>query len=42
VIGLRAGRAVLDTPVAALDRDDTMALYAKVGAAQMPARAAVA
>ncbi|MGY4647055.1 phosphonate ABC transporter ATP-binding protein [Mycobacterium sp. URHB0021] len=42
VIGLRAGRAVLDTPVAALDRDDTMALYAKVGAAQMSARAAVA
>jgi phosphonate transport system ATP-binding protein len=36
VIGLRAGRAVLDTPVAGLEPSDTRALYAKVGAAPMP------
>ncbi|OBF38098.1 phosphonate ABC transporter ATP-binding protein [Mycobacterium sp. ACS1612] len=41
VIGMRGGRAVLDTPVATLDREDAMALYAKVGAAPMPAEAAV-
>jgi phosphonate transport system ATP-binding protein len=41
VIGMRAGRAVLDTPVAALDAGDTMALYAKVGAAPMPLTTAV-
>jgi phosphonate transport system ATP-binding protein len=32
VIGLRAGRVVLDTPVAGLDHDEAMALYAKVDA----------
>ena len=40
VIGLRAGKAVLDTPVAGLDPQDAMSLYAKVGAA--PLAAAVA
>jgi phosphonate transport system ATP-binding protein len=40
VIGLRAGKAVMDTPVAGLDPQDAMSLYAKVGAA--PLAAAVA
>jgi phosphonate transport system ATP-binding protein len=41
VIGLRAGKAVLDTPVAGLDPQDAMSLYAKVGATPMPVTAAV-
>jgi phosphonate transport system ATP-binding protein len=35
VVGLRAGKAVLDTPVAGLDPQDAMSLYAKVGAAPL-------
>jgi phosphonate transport system ATP-binding protein len=30
IIGLRAGRVVLDSPVAALDHDNAMSLYTKV------------
>ncbi|KAA9160264.1 phosphonate ABC transporter ATP-binding protein [Amycolatopsis acidicola] len=41
VIGLRAGRPVLDTPVAALDRERAMSLYAEVGGAAMALPAAV-
>lgn len=33
VIGLRAGRVVLDTPVAGLGHDDAMSLYSRVDAA---------
>jgi phosphonate transport system ATP-binding protein len=42
VIGLRAGKAVLDTPVVALDHQAAMSVYAKVGAAPMPVTASVA
>jgi phosphonate transport system ATP-binding protein len=36
VIGLRSGKAVLDTPVAGLDHQDAMSLYARVDAVPMP------
>jgi phosphonate transport system ATP-binding protein len=32
VIGLRAGRVVMDAPVLGLSRDQAMALYSKLGA----------
>ncbi|MFJ8326946.1 phosphonate ABC transporter ATP-binding protein [Streptomyces anulatus] len=32
VVGLRAGKTVLDTPVKGLERDQVMAVYARVGA----------
>lgn len=32
VVGLRAGRTVLDTPVKGLERDEVMGIYARVGA----------
>jgi phosphonate transport system ATP-binding protein len=35
VIGLRAGQVVLDRPVAGLDHDDAMSLYAKVNGAPL-------
>jgi phosphonate transport system ATP-binding protein len=35
VIGLRAGKVVLDTPVAGFDPQDAMSVYAKVGATPM-------
>jgi phosphonate transport system ATP-binding protein len=41
VIGMRAGKVVLDTPVAGFDPRDAMSVYAKVGATPMPVTAAV-
>ncbi|MGV9800679.1 phosphonate ABC transporter ATP-binding protein [Mycobacterium sp. NPDC003449] len=42
VIGLRSGRVVLDTPVAGLDHDDAMSVYAKVDAGPLVAAGAPA
>ena len=33
IVGLRTGRVVMDSPVAELDRDEAMAVYARVGSA---------